>query len=177
MVLVPKLAAQSRDRMPEIRRLYLAAVESRAGIEPALAAVEEMLHDPSTKPGGELEAVLIAYQGAVTTLRAKHALWPPTRLRHLRDGLAVMDSVVADHPSQAEVRYLRLMSCYYLPGILGRNGSVREDFAALAELLPTVATDYPDDLYLTIARFVLDHGRLSADQTSRLRGAIAGADD
>jgi hypothetical protein len=86
--------------------------------------------------GSTLAATLTAYEGALATLRAKHALWPPRKLQHLRAGLAVLDATIEAHPEHAEARYLRLMSCYYLPSILGRGGSVQEDFAALARLLP-----------------------------------------
>ncbi|HEX2081166.1 MAG TPA: hypothetical protein VHG08_25915, partial [Longimicrobium sp.] len=123
-----------------------------------------------------VRTTLMAYAGAFTTLRAKHGTWPPDRLRHMRGGLAVLDSVITAHPDHPEARYLRLMSCYYLPRVLGRGWSVREDFAALARLLPSVRGDYPPDLYLSIARFVMEHGRPSPAQRAALQASLDGVD-
>lgn len=178
LLLVSSPAAAQRPApapLEPVRRLYLAAVEDASGIRPALAEVERLLGDgvPETP---HARAALTAYAGAISLLRAKHGSWPPARLRHLREGLAVLDSVVAAHPEHAEARYLRLMSCYYLPGILGRNWSVREDFAALARLLPEVRAQYPDELHRAITRFVLEHGRLAAEQRRRLEAALAARD-
>ena len=174
---VSAAGAQSHDPLPEIRRLYLEAVESESSIEPAEQAIRDAREWSATRPESELDAILTAYSGAVTTLRAKHGFWPPSRLSHLREGLAVMDAMIAEHPRQAEIRYLRLMSCFYLPGILGRNWSVREDFAVLAELLPRVEDRYPPDLHAAIIRFVLENGRISPEQTARLQSTLAPADD
>jgi hypothetical protein len=106
------------------------------------------------------------------TLRAKHGTWPPSRLRHLREGLSILDGAVAARPDEAEVRYLRLLSCYYLPGILGRGRSVREDFAALARLLPEARHDFPPELYAAMVRFVLENGGPSPPQRAALLAAL-----
>jgi hypothetical protein len=169
--------ARSADLLAEIRMYYLQSVQSEAAIEPALVAIDAARVAPGVEPGSELDAVLAAYGGAVVTLRAKHAFWPPTRMRHLRDGLAILDALVEKHPDQAEIRYLRLMSCYYLPGILGRNWSVRDDFAALADLLPRVERSYPPELHETITKFVLHNAHLTADQRARLEHGILGDDE
>ena len=149
------MAAERRDPLPEVRRLYLAAVDDASAIDTAAALIERArgaVEDEDTA------AVLVAYGGAVETLRAKHGTWPPARLRRMRRGLAVLDSVVAARPSLAEPRYLRLMSCVSLPPLFGRSASVRTDFAALARLLPVDPGTLTPLLRQSIARFVLDHG-------------------
>lgn len=168
------LAAQP-DPLEAVRAHYLAAVEDEDAIRRGLREIEAQRASGAHPPGSANDALLAAYRGALITLRAKHGSWPPYRLRHLREGLAVMDAVVAAHPDHAEVRYLRLMSCYYLPGILGRSGSVREDFAALARLLPGARGRHPPELYETVVRFVLEHGRPSAAQRAALERALAAA--
>lgn len=170
-------AAGQADPLPRIRQAYYAAVQDEAALGPAMQELRELRSTGRIRAGSSLDAALGAYRGALITLRAKHGTWPPTRLRHLRRGLAVMDSVAAKYPDHPEVRYLRLMSCYYLPGILGRGWSVREDFAALARLLPAARGDYPPDLYAAITRFVLEHGRLAAAQRRTLEAALASAGD
>ena len=85
-----------------------------------------------------------------------------------------MDQAVASSPEHPEIRYLRLMSCFYLPGILGRGWSVDEDLAALARVLPDARHDYPADLYEAIVRFVLENGILNDTSRVRLEQALAG---
>lgn len=165
------IAAQAGDPLPETRGLYYAAVERASAIDPAMERVEALR--AAALPGGEMEAVLAAYAGAVTTLRAKHGSWPPSRLRHMRNGLATLDSVVAEHPALAEPRYLRLMSCFYLPAILGRKKSVREDFGALAALLPGERGRIPADLHAAIVRFVVEHGDIPDRRRRELQSLLA----
>lgn len=123
-----------------------------------------------------MRATLNAYEGALEILRAKHAFLPPSKLRHLRRGLETLDRVMTAHPKDVEARYLRLMSCFYLRGILGRKGSVREDFAALARLLPGERERYPAELYGAIARFVLEEGAPTPPQRQALLASVESGD-
>jgi hypothetical protein len=156
-----------------VRQVYGEALSSERAIPRGLAEVERLRQ---RSRGAHATATLAAYRGAFTVLRAKHGMWPPDRLRHTRNGLAVLDSVVAANPAHAEARYLRLMSCYYLPRLFGRGWSVREDFAALARLLPSVRGDYPPDLYQAIVRFVMEHGHPSPEQRAALQASLGAAD-
>lgn len=111
-----------------------------------------------------------AYNGAFDVVRAKHALWPPAKLDFLRRAEPLLDSAAARAPDNIEVRYLRLMSCYYLPFFFGRSWSVKNDFDALARLLPTAGTTLPPGLLATVTKFVLDkHGSLPPTQKAKLQ--------
>lgn len=111
-----------------------------------------------------------AYKGAFDVVRAKHALWPPAKLDFLRRAEPLMDSSAARSPEDVEIRYLRLMSCYYLPFFFGRSWSVKSDFDALARLLPTATGSLPPGLLATVSKFVLDkHGSLTPAQRTRLQ--------
>jgi hypothetical protein len=169
-------AAEPPDGFAPLRALYLAAVTDEAAIARGLDEVAIQRARLRPADGAHVEATLAAYEGALITLRAKHASWPPRKLQHLRQGLAVLDAVIAAHPDHAEARYLRLMSCYYLPAILGRAGSVREDFAALARLLPGVRSQYPADLYRAIATFVLEKGAPTPAERAGLERSLAAGD-
>lgn len=159
----------ARTGLEQVRHLYYEAIQSERAIPRGLAEVERQR--THTRDAGA-RATLTAYVGAFTLLRAKHGAWPPDRLRHTRRGLATLDSLIAAHPDHAEARYLRLMSCYYLPRILGRGWSVREDFASLSRLLPGVRGDYPPDLYQAIVRFVLENGHPSPEQRAALEASL-----
>lgn len=161
----------ARSGLELVRHLYMDAVESGRAIPRGMAEVDRQR---ALARDANLAATLAAYRGAFTLLRAKHGTWPPDRLRHTRDGLAVLDSLVAEHPDHAEARYLRLMSCYYLPRILGRGGSVRDDFAALSRLLPSVRTQYPPEVYAAIVDFVLRNGHPSPAQRAALQASLGG---
>jgi hypothetical protein len=167
---VEPVAAGSREApegLAELRELYYRAVDRAAALPLAEREVASRL--ARAPAGSEQAAILEGYRGALLTLRAKHGHWPPGRLKHLGEGFAVLDAVVAEHPSLAEVRYLRLMSGYYLPAVLGRRAHVREDFRALAAILPLARSELPADLYRAVAHFVLENGGLAAEETRALR--------
>ena len=166
------IAAVKDVDLGPLREAYFAAVGSARAIPRALEEIERIRGGGGVAAGSELDATLTAYRGALVTLRAKHALWPPQKLKFMREGLALLDGAVAASPDAAEARYLRLMSCYYLPGLFGRGGSVRQDFAALGRLLPQVRGQYPAELYGAIARFVVEHGRLDAEQRRALEATL-----
>jgi hypothetical protein len=170
----PSSGRDSGERLARLRSIYLAAVQDESEIATGLRTVEEIR--AATK-SPHTHATLSAYEGALITLRAKHAFWPGAKLRHLREGLAILDSVIVANPAHAEARYLRLMSCYYLPGLLGRGWSVREDFAALGRLLPDVGSEYPPDLIAAVTHFVLKHGDLPSAQRRTLETLLSVVDD
>jgi hypothetical protein len=172
VLLAAPLRASSDADLGPLRQGYLAAVSDARAIPRALEEIER-IRGGGVAAGSELDATLTAYRGALVTLQAKHAAWPPRKLRYMREGLALLDGAVAAAPDAAEARYLRLMSCYYLPSFFGRRGSVREDFAALARLLPQVRARYPAELYGAIARFVVEHGRLDPERRRALEATLA----
>lgn len=115
-----------------------------------------------------------AYQGALAVVEAKHALWPPAKLDHLKRAAPLLDSAVARSPNHPEIRYLRLMSCYYLPFFFGRKWSVDADFQALAQLLPQSRGVVPEGLRTEVAKFVLEnYAGITPQDRSRLVPLVA----
>ena len=170
--LAAKAPAAGEPDLDALRAIYLEAVDDARAIDEGHVEIERIRGSVMVAEGSWLDATLTAYDGALVTLRAKHAFWPTAKLSHLREGLAILDALIEKVPDHAEARYLRLMSCYYLPGILGRNWSVREDFAELARLLPSVRSRYSDPLYTTIVQFVLTEGDLDHHARARLDAAL-----
>lgn len=135
-------------QLARLRSYYFLAVAEQDSLEGAWKRLSEM--------EGKLPADLyLAYAGALHVVEAKHALWPPSKLDELKKAQPLLDNAVKRSPRQAEIRYLRLVSCYYLPFFFGRAWSVREDFDALAAYLPRAAPLYPPGLVREIADFVL----------------------
>lgn len=172
VTMIERAAGDSVD-LAALRETYLASVRDGRAIPRGMDEIEHIRARSRPEAGSALDATLSAYQGALVTLRAKHAAWPPQKLRYMREGLALLDRTVERSPEHAEARYLRLMSCYYLPGFFGRGGSVRADFAALARLLPGVRGQYPPAVYAAITRFVVEKGRLPAEQRRVLEDTLA----
>lgn len=165
-VLVPVTPAPSH-LLQDLREAWVAAVDEEAWIGVGTARLDALAERGAASP-----ALLLAYRGAFDLLRSKHRLVPRAKLRHARAGLDALDRAVAAAPDHAEVRYVRLMSCYYLPFFFGRGDSVDEDFRALATLLPAVRGEYPAAWYEAAVHFVLEHGRLAPERASALRDAL-----
>lgn len=153
-------------RLDRLRILYVLAVKDEARRHEGEAYLAGLPGSLGLPPGDPL---LQAYRGAFRVLGAKHDFWPPRKLEHLKAGLPALDSGVAARPDHAEIRYLRLVSGYYLPFFIGRGGEVKDDFAALARLLPEAHGQYPARWYLGFARFVLEKGGLDEAE----RAAVA----
>ena len=83
-----------------------------------------------------------------------------------------MDGAVAEAPGQADIRYVRLMSGFYLPGIFGRGDEVDQDLAALVQLLPGARDQFPDPVFPEVVRFVLEHADPEPDDRRALEALL-----
>lgn len=166
----------------KLRALYAASVHDASLLPAARDAVaaaqsvggSEAINNPS-EGSRDWAALALGYRGALDVVEARHASWPPARLKALNRGLARLDDAVRRAPEDADLRYLRLTSTYYLPVLLRRDDRVREDFKALAALLPRVSGAYPAEWYVPVADFVLGNAPLTRDERNRLRAARARA--
>ena len=158
------------DGLERIRAMYLLSVDDGDWVDQtrdSLSALE--LRIPQ---GSEDGLTLEAYRGALEVVRAKHARWPPNKLKHLGNGAAVLDDLVARDPDNLEVRYLRLASYLFLPFFLRRDDSVEADLAMLVDELPGQAWAFSPPTYRAMVRFVLDNGALEGEERSRLEGIL-----
>jgi 15-cis-phytoene synthase len=150
-----------------VRGRYFLAVDHLDHIEAGHLALDHLQRTVPAGSSGEL-ALRDGYRGALVALQARHGRWPPQRLRDVQRGLGLLDDAVARDPGSAELRYLRLVTGYYLPGLFGRGATVREDFRALAALLPTVPPSARPPAFAAIVRFVLENGDLPSADRRRL---------
>lgn len=167
-------------QLQRLRILHPLSVQDAALLPVSRSARDQAERTVRENPGTALQSkqrgaeplnLLLAYAGALDVVEARHAFWPRARLEPLERGLPRLDSAVQRDPDNAEIRYLRLTSSYYLPFFLGRKWSVREDFKALAELLPRARDAYPAEWYAAITDFVLEKGDLGERERSRLQRA------
>lgn len=148
--------------------LYFLSVEDGDWEEQALA-----LQDSLAERALPEHRQVTALGGALAVVRAKHSRWPPNKLKFLKAGLEVLDSLTADAPEDPVVRYLRLASTYYLPFFLDRDESVQEDLEVLARVLPDRSDAFSPAVYEAVIRFILDNGSPAAESRARLQEALA----
>lgn len=73
-----------------------------------------------------------AYLGATNMMASAHSRWLPTKGQLARTGLKQLDAAVAADPENVEVRFLRGMTSYNLPGFFERGAIAAEDLAFVA---------------------------------------------
>jgi hypothetical protein len=150
--------------------LYLLSVGEKAWEKPARALADTLV-------GAELpEALHVnALAGALEVVRAKHSRWPPNKLKYFRRGVSALDRLVEEAPDDSVVRYLRLVSCFYLPFFLERDQSVKEDLRVLTEVLPKGRGGFSVPVYHAVIRFVLENGDPDPGEQTRLEAALGEA--
>jgi hypothetical protein len=156
-------------RFDRLRILYVLGIKDEAHLDSAEADWRTLSRAGRPQDG----ALLLAYAGALQVGRAKHGFDFRRKWERLKSGLPLLDSAVSLAPDQPEVRYLRLVSNYYLPFFMGRRAKVKEDFTVLARLLPLTAA-YPDRWLRNVGRFVLEKGNLEAEESARLASHLRG---
>jgi hypothetical protein len=97
-------------------------------------------------------------------------------MKFLNEGLPLLDELVIRHPSKVEIRYLRLLSCYFLPRFLGRGDTVQEDARTLAVLLPESRTSFPPSLFADMVRFVSSIDSLTETERTPLQSMMDSLD-
>jgi hypothetical protein len=168
MLLCADSARGQGTPIERLRAFFFESVEDETAIEAANVYLASL-------PGVDAPEIQ-AYAAIFEVMRARHAFWPVRKMHHLNAGLPVLDTLVTEHADHLEIRYLRLMACYYLPRFLGRGWSVDADLLALAELLPGAARAYPVRLYRDMVRFVVDSDVVSEEQRRGLRNALAASE-
>lgn len=156
-------------RLERLRLLYFLSVAEEGYLDLAELEIEALRE--SRAPA----AALLAFEGALEVVRGKHAFWPHDKIGHVRDGLAVLDRAVVAAPQSRDARYLRLLSCFYLPFFFGRGDTVEEDLAALARLLTRGPGTLSPASYAAVGDFVLRHARLSPPVREALAMALGGS--
>ncbi len=74
-----------------------------------------------------------ALLGSTTILTARDAFWPGTKIRRVREGLALMDAALDEFPEDPDARFTRAVNNLFLPDLFGRRETVEADFRWLSE--------------------------------------------
>lgn len=156
-----------------MRALYFLSVEDRESLKEARDSLEAL----GQRYDADERALptLAAYEGALEVVRAKHARWPPNKLKHLGMGSEILDSLVEEHPESLEIRYLRFASYAFLPFFLRKDSEWEADTGFLADALCEGLPAFPPRVWRAVVESVLDAGELSISQRSQLTEALARA--
>ncbi|MFO1458135.1 MAG: hypothetical protein U1G08_01910 [Verrucomicrobiota bacterium] len=71
--------------------------------------------------------------GSAIVISAREPIWPGTRIRRVREGLAVMDAALRENPDDPDARFTRASNNLFLPDLFHRRDVVQADFAWLQE--------------------------------------------
>ncbi|MGI9629181.1 MAG: hypothetical protein ACR2QM_20325 [Longimicrobiales bacterium] len=163
--------ADSTSRGPllleRLRLLYFLSVDQEEHLTAAKEQIERM-----TQGEGASEAVLSAFDAALEVVRGKHAFWPHQKVSRVREGLSSLDDLVSAYPNEPEVRYLRLMSCFYLPFFFRRGGTAEADLEALGGLLAQTRGTLSRRAYGAVGEFVLSEATLDPTDRADLQRAL-----
>ena len=136
----------------EIRKIYPQAASSEDATK-ELAAKLEGVSDSGDK-------TLLAYKGAVLTLKAKFAKSIPDKIGFVKDGAKIVESAVAAEPSNVEIRMIRLSIQENVPAIVGYKRNIDEDKAFIVNNYKNL----PGDLREYVKNFILQSKSFSKAQ-------------
>ena len=123
----PAMTAVPDDERARAKQAFFDAVPGDAQAVERSRKLWQIAYDDD---GQNTEAA--AYLGASTVLAAAHARWPWDKGNLAKQGMALLDRAVAEQPENLEVRFLRGMTNYRLPGFLGRTKLATEDLQIVA---------------------------------------------
>ena len=112
------LVSNAQD-LKEIRLQYPKAVEN----EEATIKLDGEL----TKVSSSSKSVLIAYKGAVSTVKAKFSKKKNDKKEFFKKGVSLIESAVKADPSNIEIRYIRMSVQENSPKFLGYHKNIEED--------------------------------------------------
>ena len=112
---------------------YGAVAGQKDQLKRSIGLLEQLGGASSTDPE------VVAYTGACRLLEASQASWFWDKALLAREGLALLDRAVAEAPGDLEVRFLRGVTGYQLPGFVGRSRLAADDLAYVAARAPAAA--------------------------------------
>lgn len=167
-----RLERRPRDvglRLSRLRVHYALSVVEEEHVERALSEIERI----RVLGGAAVSSSLLeGYTGALRVVSGKHAFWPHQKLSRVKEGLELLDDCIAEEPHDVELRYLRLVSTFYLPFFFKRGDSAAADLKAVVSLLQKPDEAQPDDVLVPALDFVLQKADLDPELRARFTGML-----
>ena len=175
LLLAESEAPNPPTQFEQARNLYYKAIEGdKKAYRSAQTLFSQMYCEEPMTP------IVQVYYGSLRLLEASNtwALWNKNRLS--REGIVLMDRAVAAQPASLEIRFVRAVTTYHLPGFFHRKQQSKQDFAYLARAAAQAARTGALEPRLAAASLYF-HGELlhdaGQDELARAswRNAIAAA--
>ncbi len=150
--------AGTAQDLNETRSEYTEAVESSeiaTKLDGELAGVSS-----SSKP------VLLAYKGAISTLKAKFAKSINDKKEFFKEGVSLIESAIEAEPSNIEIRYVRMSVQENSPKFLGYYKNIEEDKQFILKNYANVTSNELKD---TIKNFVLKSESFSENEKASFK--------
>ena len=152
------------ETLKSARKQFYAAIENKKQIEPAIKRFEHIA-EVEPKYAGRTQV----YIGALVALKGKHALFPHTKLKWARRGLAIMDSGLKKSPNDIEALFIHGTTCSYLPFFFRRGDDAQRDFRKIIKLMPQRMDAYDPKLITNVVVFLLENAKLTDDEKTYLK--------
>lgn len=154
------------EMLGRIRNEFYQAVEN----EDALNSLTHFIEGTFSTDPAKYPAVILAYYGALESVRAKHTYNPYSKFKHVTAGLKKLDKAVDMMPDKLEIRFLRFAVLHNIPGIFGvadeRNADLKVSYE---QLLRQDYSSLGRKLQKGIAEFLMRSGRLEPAETEKLK--------
>ena len=112
----------------------------------SLEKVEDMLSKLNDNPS---ESKMRMYKGALIAKRAEFVKEVKQKIKYCREGIALIEAEIKDHPSNTEYRFIRLTIQEHAPKLLNYNNKLLEDkqkiidgYSSLSAVLKKAIREY-----------------------------------
>jgi len=100
--------------------------------------ITNMLHEQLSAVSKENNMVMLAYKGAVSTLKAKFAKGIKNKKMFFKEGAELLEFTIASEPENIEIRCLRLGVQENSPKIIGYKQHIRTDKQFILDRYKTI---------------------------------------
>ncbi len=151
------------DTLDMARQLFYSSVENEKALEKAFNLFQKIGEQES------YEGMALTYIGALTALKGKYAFSPISKYRWVLKGLQVMDQAIMMNPENIEARFIRGMTCFYLPFFFRRKKTAYGDFQFIVSKIKEEFYHYDGQMMLNVIQFLLDHAKLDEEEIQTLQ--------
>jgi 5'(3')-deoxyribonucleotidase len=147
----------------QARQLFYQSVEDAQTIEKAILLFRKIGQEKACK------GLALTYIGALTALRGKYAFSPIAKYRHVLNGLRLMDQGIAKSRDNIEARFIRGMTCFYLPFFFNRKKTAQNDFRTIVKQLHKEYHLYDAQLIMNVTDFLLEQADLNTEEIRMIK--------
>lgn len=130
-------------------------------------AIEEFKSIMKNYP--DLKGLAITYIGSLEMIKGKHAFWPHTKLKHVDNGIEIMNKGLNYDPDNIESLFVYGSTCYYLPFFLGKGSLAKSKLKRIVELIDeSDIAKYDNNILLNVIEFLVKEVDLKGDEKTKL---------